>query len=174
MNSVSKIQSIISGSKKIFFSSFDFCDIPSEWADKDPPENLGQVVFGDRLRASPYKIIYRKNVTNQNLCTKQYKLSVKKDRKVIHFLRERIIEGYMHAWVIDNMPVTWCYHMAAADKQFCTTRFPIGCHVSKDGVRQDSCYISVSQTWGNSNSNSNSNIKNFLVIVIVIYYYILI
>ena len=123
--------------------SFDFCDVPSAWADKDPPENLGQVVFGERLRASPYKIMYRKNVTNQNLCKKTYSLKTKKDRKIVHFLRERIIEGYMHSWVIDNMPVTWCYHMATTDKQYCTTRFPVGCHVSKDGTRQDACYISV-------------------------------
>lgn len=125
--------------------SFDFCEIPEEWKDKDPPENLGQVVFGDRLRASPYNISYRLNVSNHKLCERNYDLSKKADRVKVKFLRERIMEGYMHSWVIDNMPVTWCYHVMNSDKQFCTTRFPVGCYVNKDGTKQESCYISVSR-----------------------------
>lgn len=126
------------------FLSFDFCEVPEEWADKDPPENLGQVVFGERLRTSPYKITYQQNSTNTKLCSRKYDLSKRADRRKLHFIRERIIEGYMHAWVIDNMPVTWCYHLTSSEKQFCTTRFPVGCHVSKDGTRQEACFVSVS------------------------------
>ena len=37
-------------------SSFDFCQAPDSGADHDPVENLGQVVFGERLRASPYNV----------------------------------------------------------------------------------------------------------------------
>ena len=58
-----------------FHYSFDFCDIDEEQADKDPPENLGQVVFGERLRASPYKIFYKENQTFLTLCTRNYDLS---------------------------------------------------------------------------------------------------
>ena len=49
----------------------------------------------------------------------------------------------MHAWVIDNMPVTWCYKIMNSNKQYCSPRFPVGCYVSKDGTRQEACYISV-------------------------------
>lgn len=34
-------------------SSFDFC---SAGEDNSPSENLGQVVFGERIRASPFKV----------------------------------------------------------------------------------------------------------------------
>ena len=36
--------------------SFDFCEPDDESKDKDPVENLGQVVFGERLRASGYDV----------------------------------------------------------------------------------------------------------------------
>ena len=39
-------------------NSFDFCQAPESSADHDPVENLGQVVFGERLRASPYNVMY--------------------------------------------------------------------------------------------------------------------
>ncbi len=32
--------------------------------------------------------------------------------------RERIYEAYMHQWVVDNMPVTWCYSIMESDKSF--------------------------------------------------------
>ena len=60
------------------------------------------------------------------------------------FLKERIHEGYMQQWVVDNMPVTWCYNILESDKPFCTTRFPVGCYVTSTGQRHDACFLSVS------------------------------
>ena len=37
--------------------SFDFCQAADNSSDSDPVENLGQVVFGERLRASPYEVL---------------------------------------------------------------------------------------------------------------------
>ena len=37
--------------------SFDFCQASEDSTDRDPVENLGQVVFGERLRASPYEVV---------------------------------------------------------------------------------------------------------------------
>ncbi len=124
--------------------SFDFCTVEKGMADKNPPENLGQVVFGDRLRASPYKLMFRENKTFDSLCDKSYNLEDKNDRTKLSFIVSRIKEEYMHSWVIDNMPVTWCYKILDSEKQFCSPQFPVGCYVSKDGSKQDSCYISVS------------------------------
>ena len=50
----------------------------------------------------------------------------------------------MHSWVIDNMPVTWCYMVASTGARYCTPKFPIGCHIRKDGSKQEACFISVS------------------------------
>ena len=46
--------------------------------------------------------------------------------------------------IIDNMPVTWCYDVADETSGFCSTGFPIGCHVSEDGQARDACVTSVS------------------------------
>ena len=48
----------------------------------------------------------------------------------------------MQQWVIDNMPVTWCY-INTLNERYCTTRLPVGCYVTPEGVRQNSCYLSV-------------------------------
>ena len=42
------------------------------------------------------------------------------------------------------MPVTWCYDVADETAQYCSTGFPIGCHVSEDGQARDACVTSVS------------------------------
>lgn len=41
------------------FHHFDFCPIDEN---NSPVENLGQVVFGERIRPGPYKIEFMKNV----------------------------------------------------------------------------------------------------------------
>ena len=41
------------------------------------------------------------------------------------------------------MPVTWCYEVADETSKYCSTGFPIGCHVSEDGQIHDACTTSV-------------------------------
>ena len=41
-------------------------------ADPSPTENLGQVLFGERIRPSPYKFEFNKNETCKEVCTKKY------------------------------------------------------------------------------------------------------
>jgi transmembrane 9 superfamily protein 2/4 len=41
------------------------------------------------------------------------------------------------------MPITWCYDVENGQK-YCSTGFPIGCMVDKDGKQKDACVISVS------------------------------
>jgi hypothetical protein len=41
-------------SDDVFCYSFDFCRASDETS---PVENLGQVVFGERIRPSPYKVL---------------------------------------------------------------------------------------------------------------------
>jgi hypothetical protein len=55
MNIHSECQSLnFHGQKKQFsIFSFDFCYVADELS---PVENLGQVLFGERIRPSPYKV----------------------------------------------------------------------------------------------------------------------
>ena len=86
---------------------------------------------------------FNQNLSSTKACEKTYKLSNPEDVEKLTFLRDRIKEAYMHSWVVDNMPVTWCYHVLDAGTQYCATRFPIGCYVDQDGKRQEFCYLSV-------------------------------
>ncbi len=87
---------------------------------------------------------FAKNISSKVLCTQSYDPGKAEDKKKLKFLYDRIHEDYMHQWVIDNMPVTWCYSITESDQQYCTTRFPVGCYVTIEGVRHDACYLSVS------------------------------
>lgn len=57
--------------------------------------------------------------------------------KRLTILRKGIELNYKHNWIVDNMPVTWCYQFFENDRQFCTTNFPMGCltkSVSVNGI----------------------------------------
>lgn len=47
------------------YHHFDFCTIDEE---DSPVENLGQVVFGERIRPGPYKIEFLKDINCQKVC----------------------------------------------------------------------------------------------------------
>ena len=42
------------------------------------------------------------------------------------------------------MPVTRCYEVADEYRKYCSTGFPIGCHVTEDEQARDACVTSVS------------------------------
>ena len=44
-----------------------------ETGERSPTENLGQVMFGERIRPSPYKFNFKENKKCQKVCTKTYK-----------------------------------------------------------------------------------------------------
>lgn len=110
------------------YSYFDFCESTEI---KHPTENLGQVVFGERITSSPYNISFMKNTKCQKLCTKKYDPQISGDdsnRKLQKLLRG-ISLNYQHHWIIDNMPVTNCRTYEYENRQVCTTGFPMGCYV---------------------------------------------
>ena len=49
--------------------------------------------------------------------------------------------NYQHHWIVDNMPVTWCYPVEGGN-QYCATGFPMGCHVDAKGGPKDACVMS--------------------------------
>ncbi|XP_065644193.1 transmembrane 9 superfamily member 2 isoform X2 [Hydra vulgaris] len=123
------------------YSRFDFCE-DTDKSDTSPSENLGQVVFGERIRPSPYKFKFNENMTCKEVCTKTYKKDSKEDDAKLDFLRKGIMQNYQHHWIVDNMPVTWCYDVADTEnKKYCSTGFPIGCWVAENGDPKDACVI---------------------------------
>ncbi|XP_013788711.1 transmembrane 9 superfamily member 2-like [Limulus polyphemus] len=121
------------------YHHFDFCVAP---IDDSPVENLGQVVFGERIRPSPYKLNFLKNQKCTNLCQKIYKMKNKQDMKNLNMLKKGMMQNYQHHWIVDNMPVTWCYNVEG-DQKYCSTGFPMGCYVKADGTSKDACVINT-------------------------------
>ena len=121
------------------YSHFDFCKADN---DESPVENLGQVVFGERIRGSPYNISFMKNEECKLLCKKNYDTSLKSDVQKLNTLMKGMLKNYQHHWIIDNMPITWCYDVEGGQK-YCSTGFPMGCYVDKQGMAKDACVTNI-------------------------------
>ncbi|XP_041846008.1 transmembrane 9 superfamily member 2 isoform X2 [Melanotaenia boesemani] len=119
------------------YDMFDFCKDAKE---KRPSENLGQVLFGERIQSSPYKFKFKEEKKCSLVCTKTYKKDNKEDDDKLKFLKMGMQLNYQHHWIIDNMPVTWCYDVEDGQK-YCNPGFPIGCLVTSDGRAKDACVI---------------------------------
>ncbi|KAF4523248.1 hypothetical protein B566_EDAN006871 [Ephemera danica] len=107
------------------YHHFDFC-LSDET--NSPVENLGQVVFGERIRTSPYKIKFLEDKICVPLCSKKYTGSNSVDQRNLQHLKKGMSLNYQHHWIVDNMPVTWCYTLPDG-QQHCSTGFPMGCYV---------------------------------------------
>ncbi|KAJ8310871.1 LOW QUALITY PROTEIN: hypothetical protein KUTeg_012736 [Tegillarca granosa] len=120
------------------YHSFDFCTTDESHS---PVENLGQVVFGERIRPSPYKVTFKKPEVCKSVCQKTYKIGDQKSIDALNFLKKGISLNYQQHWILDNLPITWCYEVEGGQK-YCSRGFPIGCYVTKEMKRKDACVMS--------------------------------
>ncbi|PSN35447.1 Transmembrane 9 superfamily member 2 [Blattella germanica] len=100
------------------YHHFDFC--PSTET-KSPVENLGQVVFGERIRPSPYKIKFLENQQCHEVCKRSYKGGDKDDETKLLLLKKGMALNYQHHWIVG---------------------FPMGCYVRQRRTAQDTCILS--------------------------------
>lgn len=121
------------------YDAFDFC---KDTIERRPTENLGQVLFGERIETSPYKFSFKNDLTCQKVCTKSYNTASAVERLKLDFLKRGMDLNYQHHWIVDNMPVTWCY-IVEGDQKICNPGFPIGCLVNQEGTPKDACVINA-------------------------------
>ncbi|KAF3694042.1 Transmembrane 9 superfamily member 2 Precursor [Channa argus] len=121
------------------YDVFDFCKDDNEVR---PSENLGQVLFGERIESSPYKFNFKQDIKCKKVCKKDYKKGNQGETAKLDFLKMGMQLNYQHHWIIDNMPVTWCYDVEDGQK-YCNPGFPIGCLVTSDGRAKDACVINA-------------------------------
>ncbi|XP_051506185.1 transmembrane 9 superfamily member 2-like isoform X2 [Myxocyprinus asiaticus] len=121
------------------YDAFDFCKDKNE---RRPSENLGQVLFGERIETSPYKFSFKADQACKKVCTKYYDTSEKEAKLKLDFLKRGMELNYQHHWIVDNMPVTWCY-IVESDQKICNPGFPIGCLVNQEGKPKDACVINA-------------------------------
>ncbi|KAG8448421.1 hypothetical protein GDO86_015496 [Hymenochirus boettgeri] len=117
------------------YDAFDFCKDKDE---RHSSENLGQVLFGERIESSPYKLTFNRKEVCKKVCLKRYQPKV--NANLLEFIKKGIQLNYQHHWIIDNMPVTWCYDVEDGQK-YCSPGFPIGCGVTSGGKAKDACVI---------------------------------
>ncbi|KAK8775652.1 hypothetical protein V5799_031004 [Amblyomma americanum] len=118
------------------YEHFDFCRTKETVS---PVENLGQVVFGERIRLSPYKIAFMVNQTCVPLCNKTYSEKDPGRLRQLRRLKNGMKLQYKHHWIVDNMPVTWCH--STADGQLCSMGFPMGCYTFSNSAPRGICGI---------------------------------
>ncbi|XP_025316676.3 transmembrane 9 superfamily member 2-like [Canis lupus dingo] len=119
------------------YNTFDFCQASGK---RNPSENLGQVLFGERITSSPYKFSFNKTETCRKVCVKSYDTENDNHMRKLAFLKKGMQLNYQHHWIIDNMPVIWCQDIEDGRK-YCSPGFPIGCFITKTGVSKDACII---------------------------------
>nr|XP_025843637.1 transmembrane 9 superfamily member 2-like [Vulpes vulpes] len=119
------------------YNTFDFCQASGK---RNPSENLGQVLFGERITSSPYKFSFNKTETCTKVCVKSYDTENDNHMRKLAFLKKGMQLNYQHHWIIDNMPVIWCQDIEDGRK-YCSPGFPIGCFITKTGVSKDACII---------------------------------
>ena len=57
---------------------------------------------------------YTEQLLKQILCAaKQYKKDDEESAKKLALLKKGMFMNYQHHWIVDNMPVTWCYQVSA-------------------------------------------------------------
>lgn len=121
------------------YHHFDFCPIDE---DNSPVENLGQVVFGERIRPSPYKIEFLKEIECAKVCTRSYRKGDPESEKRLETLKKGMSLNYQHHWIVDNMPVTWCYGLENGRK-YCSIGFPMGCYFRPHSESFDGCPVNA-------------------------------
>ncbi|XP_056098334.1 transmembrane 9 superfamily member 2 isoform X2 [Rhinichthys klamathensis goyatoka] len=120
------------------YDAFNFCKDKDE---RRPSENLGQVLFGERIETSPYKFSFKADKACERVCTISYE-TTKEDKLKLDFLKRGMELNYQHHWIVDNMPVTWCY-LVEDNQKVCNPGFPIGCLVNQEGNPKDACVINA-------------------------------
>ncbi|KAI5640698.1 endomembrane protein 70 domain-containing protein [Phthorimaea operculella] len=109
------------------YHHFDFCLSDETMS---PAESIGQVLVGDRIRPVPYKINFMEDAHCKKVCTKSYRGADPEAQKKLELLREGIAMSYQHNWIMDGIPVSWCYLVDLNGNTNCRTGFPMGMQLS--------------------------------------------
>jgi transmembrane 9 superfamily protein 2/4 len=48
------------------------------------------------------------------LCKKSYRVGDAKSLERLSLLKKGMLMNYQHHWILDNMPITWCYQVSYA------------------------------------------------------------
>ncbi|MCO5603793.1 hypothetical protein L7F22_057945 [Adiantum nelumboides] len=108
------------------YYSLPYC-LP-QGGEKHSPENLGELLMGDRIENSPYKFHMNVNESSVFLCTSR-KLSA----DTVKMLKQRIADLYQVNIMLDNLPAI--RYVKVGDYNLSLTGFPVG-YQEEGGLKQ--------------------------------------
>ena len=103
-----------------YHRAFHFCR-PADGPKDVGPESLGAVIFGDRIKTSPYDLHMLQNETCKRLCEEQIF-----DQRAAKFVNQRIQENFGLNWLIDGLPAATPYRYGEGEKEFYSRGFALG------------------------------------------------
>ncbi|KPI34788.1 Transmembrane 9 superfamily member 2 [Cyphellophora attinorum] len=102
-----------------YHSTFRFCK-----PEKGPQwvrESLGSIIFGDRIRTSPFELHMGRNETCKSICD-----SRAFDEQAARFVRSRISEGYLVNILVDGLPGAEQVRDGYTGEVYSSPGFPLG------------------------------------------------
>lgn len=102
-----------------YHPAFGFCQ-PAD-GPKDVRESLGSILFGDRIRTSPFELKMAKNETCKSICAE-----TKFDARSAKFTNRRISQGYNINWLVDGLPAAQLNYDGVTKTKFYSPGFALG------------------------------------------------
>ena len=102
-----------------YHQAFHFC--APEDGPKDVRESLGSIIFGDRIRTSPFDLQLKNNETCKSVCGE-----VTFDSRSANFVNKKIWQGYNINWLIDGLPAAQVTVDPTTGEEFYSPGFLLG------------------------------------------------
>lgn len=110
-----------------YHPAFHFCR--PEGGPKWVRESLGSIIFGDRIRTSPFELHMAQNESCKALCdTKKF------DQRSAKFVNRKIQQNYNLNWIVDGLPAAQPNVDPQTQELFYSPGFPLGEVDGQSGV----------------------------------------
>lgn len=83
-----------------------------------------------------------------------YRKNDQESERRMDTLKKGMSLNYQHHWIVDNMPVTWCYPLENK-KKYCSIGFPMGCYF-RPHSESVSAFDRISRTFVHLTSSSQN------------------
>src|SRR3989440_5693955 len=102
-----------------YHNAFRFCK--PEGGPQWVRESLGSIIFGDRIRTSPFELHMAQNETCKALCHEK-----KFDERSAKFVNKRIWQSYNLNWLVDGLPAAQTLEDPLTKGLYSSPGFPLG------------------------------------------------
>ena len=113
-----------------YHKAFHFCR-PEQGPQDVGPESLGAVLFGDRIKTSPFELRMKQDETCKRLPCEPAKF----DQRSAKFVNRRIWDNFAINWLVDGLPAATEYKESDDGPKFYSRGFALGGH-KEDQVNQ--------------------------------------